>query len=63
MNEEVARDLRRVFGYVPEESDGEKWTVFQDQTLIVIHPARQPRLYRRGATGPDDYSTIDPLPF
>jgi hypothetical protein len=63
MNEEAARDLRRCFGYAPNEQDGEKWTVYQNEALIVIHPARRPRIYHRQAMGPDNYIEIDPLPF
>lgn len=59
--EAVANDLRRVFGYVPDEKGGEKWTVYQDRVLIVIHPVRKPRLYKRGCSGV--YYEIDPLPF
>lgn len=54
--------LRREFGYAPNEADGESWTVYQDRCLIVIHPERRPRIYRRGAFGPTDYWEIEPLP-
>lgn len=58
---EVEEALRREFGYVPNENEGEKWCVYQDQCLIVIHEYRNPRLYRRGCGGV--YYEIDPLPF
>jgi hypothetical protein len=60
MHEEVATALRREFGYVPDEDDGEKWTVYEDYTLIVIHPYRRPRLYKRGCGG--SYYEIEPIP-
>ncbi len=62
MDEETKVALRRVFGYCPDEEDGEKWTVFQDRALIVIHPERRPRLYRRGSCNANDYYEIEPLP-
>ncbi len=52
--------LRREFGYAPNEADGENWTVYQGQMLIVIHPERRPRIYRRGS-GPHDFIEIEPL--
>ena len=60
MRDDVAAALRRDFGYVPQSDDGEKWTVYQDRTLIVIHPHRQPRLYRYGCGG--SYYEIEPIP-
>ena len=51
LTQEVRDALRREFGYVPDEGDGEKWIVYQDHTLIVIHPERRPRLYKRGCGG------------
>jgi len=51
MPDEVAADLRRVFGYVPDERGGERWTVYRDHTLIVIHPERRARFFRRGRGG------------
>ena len=60
MEPAVETDLRRVFGYVPDERGGENWTVYQDHTLIVIHPERRPRLYKRGCGG--TYYEIEPDP-
>lgn len=48
---ETAASLRQTFGYAPDERGGERWTVFQDHTLIVIHPERRPRMYKRGCGG------------
>ncbi|MHB0785610.1 hypothetical protein [Bradyrhizobium sp. 5.13L] len=52
--------LRRDFGYAPDERGGENWTVYQNQTLIVCHPERRPRLYKRGCGG--TFYEIDPIP-
>jgi hypothetical protein len=54
----VAEALRREFGYCPDERNGEVWTVFQGHTLIVIHPERRPRMYKRGCGG--IYYEIEP---
>lgn len=61
MTDECAEALKREFGYVPDEDGGEKWTVYQDRVLIVIHPVRRPRIYRRGGFGPNDYCEIEPV--
>lgn len=58
MNKEVAASLKREFGYVPDEDQGEKWAVYQDHFLIVIHYDRKPRIYKRGCKG--DYYEIEP---
>lgn len=58
MDDDTKAALRREFGYVPDVSDGEAWAVHQDHTLIVIHPARRPRLYKRGCGGV--YYEIEP---
>ncbi len=58
MDDATSVDLKREFGYVPDEKNGEKWTVYRDHTLIVIHPERRPRLYTRGCYG--TYSEIEP---
>jgi hypothetical protein len=54
----IANDLRRDFGYVPREEEGEQWCVYQDHTLIVVHPERRPRMYKRGCGGV--YYEIEP---
>lgn len=59
MHPEVKAALKRLFGYIPNEDDGEKWVVFQSRTLIVVHPERRPRLYRQDGGGV--YVEIDPL--
>lgn len=59
MQTEVAQALKREFGYVPLEEEGEKWIVYQDRALIVVHPERRPRIYRRGDCGA--YSEIEPV--
>jgi hypothetical protein len=51
MDTECARDLEREFGYVPDEKNGEKWAVYQNHSLIVIHPEQRPRIYKRGCGG------------
>lgn len=53
----AAADLKREFGYDVDPDDA--WKVF-DGRLIVIHPARRPRVYRRGCAG--IYYEMDPLP-
>ncbi len=58
---EVADALRKEFGYAPQENDGEKWVIYRDCMLIVAHPERRPRIYRRGGSGVHDYTEIDPL--
>lgn len=55
------RALRETFGYEPDERGGEKWTVYQDRMLIVIHPERRPRLYERGCNGV--YFEFEPPPW
>ncbi|MGJ5032295.1 hypothetical protein ACQR1I_36035 [Bradyrhizobium sp. HKCCYLS2038] len=55
---EISAALRREFGYVTDLQDGEQWTVYQNRTLIVIHPERRPRLYKRGCGGV--YYEIEP---
>lgn len=62
LHAEAMADLRRVFGYAPNEADGEKWVVFRDRALIVVHPERRPRIYRQHGLGPSDYYEIEPLP-
>jgi len=56
--DDVATALKREFGYVPNEYDGENWTVYRDHTLIVCHPERRPRVYKRGCNG--DYYEFEP---
>ena len=51
LDADVAESLGREFGYVPDERNGEKWTVYQDHSLIVVHPHRRPRIYKRGGSG------------
>lgn len=51
MPSEVAQGLQREFGYVPDESAGERWMVFRNHSLIVIHWKRKPRIYRRHCGG------------
>lgn len=58
MIDDVKEGLMREFGYVPDERGGEKWAVYQNHTLIVIHPERRPRLYERGCCG--SYCEIEP---
>lgn len=60
MADECAEALKREFGYVPNEEAGEKWVVYQDRALIVVHPERRPRIYRRGYYG--DFYEIEPVP-
>ena len=55
---DVAAALDREFGYIPDEQDGEKWCVWQDRVLIVVHPYRKPRLYERGGRG--NYVELEP---
>lgn len=59
-DEEVMASLRKTFGYAPNERDGEQWAVYQDHSLIVIHPERRPRIYKRGCGG--SYYEIEPDP-
>lgn len=61
LDENVADALRRTFGYAPDEANGERWVVYEDR-LLVIHPERRPRVYRRGWTGPNDFYEIELLP-
>ena len=51
MDADCATALKREFGYVPNEKDGEKWCVYQDHSLIIVHPERRPRIYKRGCGG------------
>ena len=62
MEEDCAKALRREFNYVPDEEGGERWVVYQDRRLIVIHPERRIRAYRRHGSGPNDYYEIEPTP-
>jgi len=59
MDLQVRDSLLKAFGYAPIEEDGERWCVFRDN-LIVIHPNRRPRVYRRGCHG--DYYEFEPVP-
>lgn len=59
MEADIAAALRREFGYVPDETHGEKWTVYQDHSLVVIHPERRPRIYKRGCRG--SFYEIEPV--
>lgn len=49
--QEVRTALLDAFGYVPDERGGEKRCVYQDHSLIVVHPERIPRIYKRGCGG------------
>lgn len=60
ISEECATALQREFGYVPDEGSGEKWVVWRDHNLIVIHPERLVRVYRRGCCSV--YYEIEPYP-
>lgn len=48
---EVQEALKRDFGYVPNERDGERWVVYLDRMLVVCHPERTPRVYDMGCNG------------
>jgi hypothetical protein len=61
MSQECAAALKTAFGYVPDEGRGEKWVVYQDRALIVVHPERRPRIYKRHAAGEHDFYEIEPL--
>lgn len=51
-HKKVMDSLHEYFGYRPDEVGGENWTVFQNHSLIVIHPKRRPRIiYKRGCGG------------
>lgn len=63
MTEECAAALLGEFKYIPDEDGGEKWIVYHDEVLIVLHPARLIRCYKRGATDSQDYYEIDPTPW
>lgn len=59
---DAQRAMRDTFGYVPNEADGERYTVYTDgkyPVLIVIHPARKPRLYYQHGRGV--YIEFDPV--
>jgi hypothetical protein len=62
MPEEVAAALLAEFGYVPDERGGEKWVVYHDHSLLVMHPERLIRVYRRGDRG-GHFCEIDPTPW
>jgi hypothetical protein len=51
MSRDVAAEMRKTFGRVPDERGGERWAIYQNYTLIVIHPEHRPRLYKRGCGG------------
>jgi len=58
-NKKVGRALQAEFGYQPREGEGEVWSVWGDgRALIVVHPDRLIRVYRRGRGGM--YFEIDP---
>ncbi len=46
----TAAALLHFFGHAPDEPGGEKWTVYEDK-LIVIHPARRPKVFAKGCQG------------
>lgn len=54
---EILRALEEHFGYAPQ--DGEKWCVYQDAVLIVIHPDHRPRVYERGGGG--EFMELEPI--
>lgn len=58
-NKKIGRALQAEFGYQPREGEGEVWSVWGDgRALIVLHPTRLIRVYRRGCNG--IYFEIDP---
>jgi hypothetical protein len=61
MQDDVRAALKEHFGYAPDEERGEKWVVYQDRVLLVIHPEMRPRIYRRGAIDERDYCEMEPL--
>jgi hypothetical protein len=48
---ELLDSIEKTFQYRPNEAGGERWVVFQDHTLVVIHPERRPRFYKRNHGG------------
>lgn len=57
--EAIMASLQNTFGYRPRERSGEKWVVYQDHSLIVIHPSEKPRIYTRGCAG--SFYEIEPI--
>lgn len=57
--EKMMASLERDFGHRPDEAGGEKWVVYQDHSLIICHPDRRPRIYKRGCAG--SYYEIEPI--
>ena len=55
----VLDSLEREFGYRPNEKGGEEWCVYQNHSLIVIHPERRPRIFKRGCGG--NFYEIEPI--
>lgn len=53
--------IKQDFGFIPREEDGEQWVVYQGKVLIVIHPERKPRLYRKRESDPQHYLEIEPF--
>lgn len=58
MKKDTAQSLWGAFGYIPNEAEGEQWTIYQSNSLIVVHADRKPRIYRRGCGG--SYCEVDP---
>ena len=57
MKQDIKEDLYQAYGYVPNEAEGERWTVYEE-VLIVIHPERRPKIFTRGCAG--SYYEIEP---
>jgi hypothetical protein len=63
MDTNTAEALKREFGYVPDKDAGEQWTVYRDRALLVFHPERLIKVFRRGALGEQDYCECNPAPW
>lgn len=63
MSYDPKQSLKEAFGYVPDEANGERWVIYFSgsfNTLIVVHPYRQPRLYPQGCGGKYTEIAVDP---
>ena len=58
MDNEVASALQRTFGYVPDEEAGEKWVIYRDHVMVVIHHREKPKIFPEGCRG--NFHEIEP---
>ncbi len=51
MDDQTRVALKREFGYAPDEAYGEKWVIYKNNFLVVVHPEQRPKVFERGCAG------------